>query len=126
MGMGQKVLVFNLRVSKVIALGGRERQVSRVGSGGPGGNARRSETGPCNLGPALSDASAWDHKYTLTVSVAIRNIPNHNNPGPIMGSIESPPFGQGNQPYGVGTLGGTGFLKSADNRRLELQTRFTF
>jgi hypothetical protein len=30
------------------------------------------------------------------------------------------------QAYGVGALGGTGFSESADNRRLELQTRFTF
>jgi hypothetical protein len=27
---------------------------------------------------------------------------------------------------GAGTLGGTGFSESANNRRLELQTRFTF
>ena len=41
-------------------------------------------------------------------------------------NIESPSFGQANQPHGVGALGGTGFSESADNRRLELQTRFTF
>ena len=58
--------------------------------------------------------------------MAIRNILNRDNPGPNIGDIESPRFGQANQPYGVGTLGGTGFSESADNRRLELQTRFTF
>jgi len=56
----------------------------------------------------------------------MRNILNHNNPGPIIGNIASPLFGLANQPYGVGTLGGTGFSESANNRRLELQTRFTF
>jgi hypothetical protein len=56
----------------------------------------------------------------------MRNLINHNNPGPIIGNIESPLFGRANQPYGLGTLGGTGFSESADNRRLELQTRFTF
>ena len=48
-----------------------------------------------------------------------------DNPGPIIGNIESPLFGQANQPYGVGTLGGTGFSESANNRRFELQTRFS-
>ena len=58
--------------------------------------------------------------------MAIRNVLNRNNPGPIIGNIESPRFGQANQPYGAGTPGGTGFSESANNRRLELQTRFTF
>jgi hypothetical protein len=56
----------------------------------------------------------------------MRNLLNHNNPGPIIGNLESPLFGRANQPYGVGSLGGTGFSESANNRRLELQTRFTF
>jgi hypothetical protein len=53
----------------------------------------------------------------------IRNITNHNNPGPIIGNITSPLFGQANQPAGSG--GGI-FSESANNRRLELQTRFNF
>jgi len=36
--------------------------------------------------------------------------------------MTSPLFGQANQPAGVGA----GFSESANNRRLELQTRFTF
>jgi hypothetical protein len=58
--------------------------------------------------------------------MSVRNIINHNNPGPIIGNIASPSFGQANQPYGVGILGGTGFSESANNRRLELQARFNF
>jgi hypothetical protein len=65
-------------------------------------------------------------RYALSISMSVRNIINHNNPGPIIGNIASPRFGEANQPYGVGVLGGTGFSESADNRRLELQTRFTF
>jgi hypothetical protein len=53
----------------------------------------------------------------------IRNLTNHNNPGPIIGNITSPLFGLANQPAGSG--GGV-FSESANNRRLELQTRFTF
>jgi hypothetical protein len=54
----------------------------------------------------------------------MRNITNHNNPGPIIGNVTSPLFGQANQPAGSG--GGGGFSESANNRRLELQMRFTF
>jgi len=53
----------------------------------------------------------------------IRNLMNHNNPGPIIGNITSPLFGMANQPAGDG--GGI-FSESANNRRLELQTRLTF
>jgi hypothetical protein len=41
----------------------------------------------------------------------------------IIGNITSPLFGQANQPAGSG---GFGFSEAANNRRLELQTRFTF
>ena len=71
-------------------------------------------------------SKAANRRYTFTLSMAVRNILNHNNPGPIVGNIASPLFGQANQPYGVGVLGGTGFSESADNRRLEAQGRFTF
>jgi hypothetical protein len=54
----------------------------------------------------------------------IRNLTNHNNPGPIIGNIASPLFGQANQPAGV--FQGGGFSEAANNRRLELQFRFTF
>jgi hypothetical protein len=62
----------------------------------------------------------------LPLKIVRQDILNHNNPGPIIGNITSPLFGLANQPYGAGGLGGTGFSESADNRRLELQTRFTF
>jgi hypothetical protein len=53
----------------------------------------------------------------------IRNVTNHNNPGPIIGNIASPLFGQANQPAGYG---GGAFSEAANNRRLELQTRLTW
>ena len=43
--------------------------------------------------------------------------------GPIIGNVTSPLFGQANQPAGSGTAI---FSESANNRRLELQMRFTF
>jgi hypothetical protein len=66
--------------------------------------------------------TSTNRRYSLTISMQIRNLTNHNNPGPIIGNITSPLFGQANQPAGAGGL----FSESANNRRLELQTRFTF
>ena len=56
--------------------------------------------------------------------MAGRNLLNHTNPGPIIGIIGSPLFGQANQM--AGGPNGEGFSENADNRRLELQMRFTF
>jgi hypothetical protein len=62
------------------------------------------------------------HRYHLTFSVSARNILNHVNPGPIIGNIDSPLFGQSNQ-----LAGGYGaFASPANNRRLEMQVRFSF
>jgi hypothetical protein len=122
-GRGPGIVQFNLRVTKTFAFGRAEGSSSGAPTGGYG---RRPETGPFNLGGPRGGPTSSGHRYTLTISMAIRNILNRNNPGPIIGNIGSPLFGQANQPYGVGTLGGTGFSESANNRRLELQTRFTF
>ena len=53
-----------------------------------------------------------------------RNILNHTNPGPIIGNIMSPLFGESNQV--AGSPNGEGFSENASNRRLELQIRFTY
>jgi len=86
--------------------------------------ARAFAFGPVR--PPADGKGSGDHRYGLSFSASIRNIINHNNPGPVIGNITSPLFGQANQPAGANTLGGTGFSESANNRRLELQTRFTF
>lgn len=65
-----------------------------------------------------------DRRYGLTISMSVRNLLNHNNPGPIIGDITSPLFGRANQIAGTANM--EGFLENASNRRLELQTRFTF
>ena len=118
-GRGPGLILVNLRISKTFAFG-------PAGEGSaPTGGGRRSQQGPFSVGGSGGSASTG-HIYNLTVSMAIRNIVNHNNPGPIIGNIASPLFGHANQPYGATGLGGTGFSESADNRRLELQIRFTF
>jgi hypothetical protein len=120
-GRGPGIVMLNLRVSKVFAFG-----PAGEGSVSTGGAGRRGQpNGPFSIGSS-SNSTSTGHRYNLTVSLSTRNILNHNNPGPIIGNIASPIFGLANQPYGVGTLGGTGFSESADNRRLELQARFSF
>ncbi len=118
-GRGPGLILANLRISKTFSFG-------PAGEGSaPGAGGRRPQQGPFNLGGS-GGSSSTGHLYNLTVSMSIRNIVNHNNPGPIIGNIASPLFGRANQPYGATSLGGTGFSESADNRRLELQIRFNF
>lgn len=65
-------------------------------------------------------------RYSLDFALQMRNLLNHNNPGPIIGNIASPLFGRANQTAGSSTQQGTSFLESSTNRRIELQLRFTF
>lgn len=117
-GRGPGIYMLNLRLSEVFAFG-----PAAEGSVSAGG--RRSGTGPFGGGQSQTIVKTG-RRYSLAISAAIRNLLNHNNPGPIIGNITSPLFGRANQPYGVGSVGGTGFSESADNRRLEFQTRLTF
>jgi Carboxypeptidase regulatory-like domain len=117
-GRGPGLMMFNLRVSKVFAFG-------PAGEGSISTGGRRPQTGPFGSGSGGGSVSTG-HRYNLAISLSMRNLLNHNNPGPIIGNITSPLFGLANQPYGTGGVGGTGFSESADNRRLELQARFTF
>jgi hypothetical protein len=98
-GVGPTTMFVNLRVTKVIDFT-REQSSSAAASSAP------------------------SHSYKLSIAMQIQNLLNHNNPGPIIGNITSPLFGRANQPFGAGGFGG--FSESANNRRLELQTRFTF
>lgn len=98
---------------------------------GPGSvqfNLRFSKTigfGPVKA-PAGASATRGESRYGLVFTLQMRNLLNHNNPGPIIGNIASPLFGKANQPAGSSTQSGTNFSENATNRRFELQTRFTF
>lgn len=124
-GRGPGQVAMNLRVSKTIGFGA-SKEASRKAAPAPSQNAgianAQMATGR-GLGSLLAGATT-DHRYNLIVSMSIRNLLNHNNPGPIIGNITSPLFGQANQM--AGGLNGEGFSENADNRRLELQMRFTF
>ncbi|MBV9481115.1 MAG: TonB-dependent receptor [Acidobacteria bacterium] len=108
-GRGPGYLLLNLRLTKLFEFGGRSIP-SRVASPNSSGQTTSSE----------------GHRYTISLAASLRNVLNHKNPGPIIGDITSPLFGQANQTYGATTLGGTGFLETANNRRLELQAKFIF
>lgn len=119
-GRGPGLVMANLRVMKTFAFGPSGETVA------PATGGRRPPTGPFNTGGAAGGSSSTGHRFVLSVSMAIRNIVNRDNPGAIIGNVTSPLFGRANQPYGAGSLGGTGFSESADNRRLELQVRLRF
>jgi hypothetical protein len=132
-GRGPGQIMLNMRIGKTFAFGGpRESGAASAssgggpGGGGPGGGGRGgAPSSPFAMGGGGQGGGGGSpgRRYGLTISMQIRNLTNHNNPGPIIGNITSPLFGQANQPAGSGN--GV-FSESANNRRLELQTRFTF
>lgn len=133
-GRGPGQIMLNMRVGRTFGFGARRDNVNLGsnpastpggvggppgGQGGPGGGNRGGN--PFSVGQG--GGSTGNSHYNLTISMQIRNLINHNNPGPIIGNMTSPLFGMANQPAGDG--GGI-FSESANNRRLELQTRLTF
>ncbi len=121
-GPGQKTV--NLRIAKTFGFGpgkehggGARRSAGTAAAGAfgiPGGGQLRNIIG----------APSSSRRYNLIVSMSIRNLLNHNNPGPIIGDLTSPLFGRANRV--AGNLNGEGFSENASNRRLEMQIRLTF
>ena len=123
-GRGPGQISMNLRVGKTFGFGGERGGGSSAASAASAqpANPAQAATGR-GLG-GLIGAQPSSQRYSLIVSMSIRNLLNHTNPGPINGDITSPLFGQANQM--AGNLNGEGFSENANNRRLELQIRFTF
>lgn len=110
-GRGPGYILFNLRLTKLFEFGRVTASAAKpTGGTNTAGNASASQ----------------EHRYTISLAASIRNIINHKNPGPIIGDITSPFFGEANQSAGATSFGGTGFLESANNRRLEFQMKFSF
>jgi hypothetical protein len=135
-GRGPGQIYLNLRFAKTFGFGPERGGGGRGGAGQGGGGGGFGGGSP-----------ATNHRYNASVSLSVRNLLNHTNPGPIIGNITSPLFGQANQmagggfgpggpggggpggPGGGGGPGGAGgvnFSENANNRRLEMQVRFTF
>ena len=123
-GRGPGLIAVNMRLGKTFGFG-TKREASNRGAGTPGGPAGGTTALATGRGlGAFIGAPTTNHRYNLSVSLSARNVLNHTNPGPIIGNITSPLFGRANQM--AGGLNGEGFSENADNRRLELQFRFTF
>jgi hypothetical protein len=125
-GRGPGAVSLNLRVAKTIAFGPATERAEAAWTG-PGSGAGRRETGGAfGMGAAGPTSTVTNRRFNLSIQMSIRNLLNHNNPGPIIGAITSPLFGFANQAAGNGPGGGGGFSESANNRRLELQLRLSF
>ena len=125
-GRGPGSVTVNLRIAKTVVFGGERGNAATTQRGPSGGGEGRPAPGVFNTGTGTSGSSSSaqaGRRYNLNISMSIRNLLNHTNPGPIIGNITSPLFGQANQPAGGG---GFIFSEAANNRRLELQMRFTF
>ncbi len=126
-GRGPGQIMLNMRVGRTFTFGGaRESGVVSTGgapAGSAGGGGQGAAASPFSLGGSQGGTPASRRRYSLTIPMQIRNVTDHNNPGPIIGNITSPLFGQANQPAGSG--GGI-FSENANNRRLELPMRFAF
>ncbi|MEO7143913.1 MAG: TonB-dependent receptor, partial [Bryobacteraceae bacterium] len=125
-GRGPGSLTVNMRLSKTFGFG-PESSGSGGGpsSGGGGGGHHDGGGGAYSSGGGMHSmfgSGSTGRRYNLTLSISARNLLNHLNPGPITGNISSPLFGEANQ-----IAGGYGaFAESANNRRIELQMRFSF
>src|SRR5439155_5884236 len=111
---------FNLRLSKTFGFGQKKESASGAGGGGMGGGTfGRGPGGPGGAhggrGGPMGGGDSSGQRYSLTFSVAGRNIFNNVNAGNPVGVISSPIFGQSN------SLAGGPFGSSSYNRRLDLQ-----
>ena len=97
------------------------------GGGGGGGGGMRMGGGGGRGGPGGGMGESSEHRYNVTLSVMFNNVLNHVNPSGYVGNLNSPQFGQPtgvSTGFGGGPGGGGG--TAANNRRVEMQLRFTF
>ncbi len=120
-GRGPSLVTMNLRIGKAIGFG-PERETGGKSAQGSG-SVPVDAVGNHGLNSILG-RPATSQRYNLSISMSARNLLNHKNPGPIIGNITSPLFGESNQI--AGTPNGEGFFETANNRRLEMQMRLTF
>jgi len=126
----------NLRLSKSFGFGKKTEATNTLGGPGAGGTFGRGPGGPGGRGGGGfggragggPDAGATNHRYSLTFSVAARNIFNNVNLTTPIGNLGSPLFGQSNGIVtgfgGGGAAGGPGGASA--NRKIDLQVSFNF
>jgi hypothetical protein len=101
------------------------------GGGGPGGGGRGGG-GAMSMGSGGGGrgggGGTTDHRFNLTLGLNITNVLNHFNPAGYQGVITSPQFldpTSVNTGFGGGGVAGGG-AGTANNRRIEFDSRFTF
>jgi hypothetical protein len=122
-GRGPALIRVNLRIGKAIGFGSETKRSAEKGPTIGAGTGSAAQASGRGIGSILGAPKA-PRRYNLILSVSIQNLLNHTNPGPIIGDITSPLFGFANQT--AGGPNGEGFFETANNRRMELQARFTF
>jgi len=130
----------NMRIYRVFGFGALRGNSAQGGRGGwsggdghgpPGGMARMGPPGGHGMGGMFGEST--EHRFNLTLGVNFTNILNHFNPGGYQGVITSPYFLEAtgvNTGFGGGGPGGgpggMGAGSTANNRRIDFQTRLTF
>jgi hypothetical protein len=129
----------NFRIYHVFGLGRVGGNAARQGGGGGGnggGGGGGGRGGAMSMGGpgggvrgGMGGAST-DHRFNLTIGLNITNVLNHFNPSGYQGVITSPQFLDPttvNTGFGGGGVGGGGIGGgTANNRRIEFDSRFTF
>ena len=135
-GTGPSQFSVNLRMSRTWGFGGESsgRRPNSGGDRGPGGGSTFGRGGPGGGGDhghgsrggrgggPGGDTVSTGKRYNLTLSLSARNLFNHENFGPPVGSLSSPLFGISNTL--ASSFGGSS--SGSGNRRIEMRLMFTF
>ncbi len=131
-GEGPGQFSLNMRLSRTFGFGGERSSSANARPGGFGGGGRGGGPRGGAPGGAFGGGMAGmhgiftqggsPHRYSLTFSIAARNLLNNVNLAPPVGTLTSPLFGKSNALAG----GGGPFSGATTNRRIDMQLRFTF
>jgi hypothetical protein len=126
LGDGPGYFSINLRLSRTFGFGESKGSAAGPGDmGGPRGGGRGYGGPRGGFGGGMRGGmgdTLTNHRYNLTLAISARNLLNHTNLAAPIGNLTSPSFGES-----VALAGGFGPGGSmANNRRLELQARFSF
>lgn len=114
LGTSPSMFAVNLRVSKSFGFGTHVGSIETLSQGMPGGHG--SGHGPHHD----QDSGSSNRKYTLTFSVAARNLFNRVNLDTPVGNLSSPVFGHSTSIHGYG------HGSASANRTIDFQLRFSF
>jgi hypothetical protein len=120
-GQGPGYFSLNFRVSRVFGFG-PEGETGGRSAGKRDRSSGLAPSGESGLHSLLHDAST-SHRYNITIAVQARNILNHVNPGLPVGNLGSAFFGQS---LWLASSAGPDDSFAGDNRRIQLQFRFSF